>query len=89
MTIDLKNKTAIVTKEGESGAITYELVDNKIDFLSFKEVPQSSSSTSKLPRWMCGAGCVLGGFAISMSDGPAPFADMYAIGFTYSCASGC
>jgi len=89
ITIDLNSKTATVIKEGEIGTITYDLVENKSGFLSFKEKVQTADSQARLPRWLCGAGCALGGFAISMGDGPAPFADMYAIGFTIECASGC
>jgi uncharacterized lipoprotein YehR (DUF1307 family) len=89
ITVDLNNKTATVIKEGETGSIIYDLVESKTGFLSFQEKVQKTGSQARLPRWLCGAGCALGGFAISMSDGPAPFADMYAIGFTINCASGC
>ena len=89
ITIDLNNNTATVSKVGDIGTITYDLVESKPGFLNFKEKAQKANEQARLPRWLCGAGCALGGFAISMSDGPAPFADMYAIGFTIQCASGC
>lgn len=85
--IDAENKTATLTKDGEAGAFIYNLIEDEKGFLKFNG--QKYSSRMKIPKWLCGVGCVLGGFAISMSDGPAPFADMYAIGFTYSCASNC
>lgn len=86
VTVNLEEMKAYIVHEYEEGEIQYDL-DYKEDGSLGLTNPQVFSKTN--PRWLCAAGCVAQGFAISLWDGPAPFMDLAAAAYTLVCAKDC
>lgn len=90
-TVDLKNKTVVVTKENEAGSIVCNLVkvgtteNYKLSIIELK----SGNNSKVMLRWVCAAKCALQGAAIACSDGPSPLMDIAGAAYTYACAQDC
>lgn len=92
ITVDLVNKKAIFTKENEIGSITYLLVERESNLFGLKlaEINQNNNLRSAgWEEWVCAAGCVAEGFAMSLLDGPAPIMDAAAALYVYVCTAEC
>ena len=90
-TVDMKNKTVIVTKENEAGSIVCNLIKdgNSINYKFSISEFKTGTNLRLVPRWICAARCALEGAAIAALDGPAPLMDLAGIAHTIACAQDC